>query len=76
MTKIIVAFAPVLSFSIGAEVGAKKHHHTYMPMRTATATIPTVITIPSTIIQASIIGVAWDIWSGTGATLFSKIIGL
>jgi len=29
MTKIIVAFAPVLSFSIGAEAGAEKHHHTY-----------------------------------------------
>jgi len=29
MTKTIVAFVPVLSFSIGAEVGAKKHDHTY-----------------------------------------------
>ena len=29
MTKIIVAFALVLAFSVGAEAGAKKHHHTY-----------------------------------------------
>jgi hypothetical protein len=29
LTKIIIAFALVLSFSVGAEAGVKKHHHTY-----------------------------------------------